>query len=275
MTRTLFAILVVALIVILGSLDNAVRAVSTRGAFGAAFVIAANALSVLSVLSVMFTWLNRHNMAFYIWFQRMLHTIFPSKSVTWDIMARYTSPQGPEVLDSFGSAVATQYNPSPRMVRTTESSREYSVANRFHVAISVSPGPQSSDGPLSEFVLRLNTLTVNYSEARDVLDSQVMPLLEAFDRLVRAADEETAYNITIGFEGAANPYMGLYVQGLQPQEVQNFRVTLRPYAYTLDRADRIDITPKVMSITVHSLQLFRTAVQDYSVFAPRLSQTTS
>lgn len=232
-------------------------------------------MGAFAVIAATYLWLNSHNLKFFLWIQRQRHRLFPSKSSTWDIQARWYGNGGEEALLNFEKWLKSYYANKLSIWKHLREIRSYQVDGRFNVEVSCELSDFGEAESTRTFVLRIYALTVNFAESKDVLNTDVMPLLEKMSNFIRPLPQEQAYNLTMSFTDRINPFLGLYVQGLHPREIKQFQVTVTPLAYDKEARSIIRVSPEKLSITAHSARDFEMMTVDFVSFAPRLVKTTN
>lgn len=275
MTRVIIIIVLVVLVALMvaGSWSPISQAWASRNYVQALLTLAANIAAVLSVFAASYLWLRSHNLGFYLWIQRLRHKWLPSKSVTWDVQARWEGTGDQGILDNFESWLISYYSGKLSVTSRADRLRSYLVDNRFNIDTSFEPLSISPEMISAAVVIRIYALTVNFAESKDVLGHDVMPLLDKLSSDVRPLSPNEDYKLTMIFTDNINPFFGLYVQGLRPQDVLRFQIVLAPQFYDRQAASIVRVSPQELSITTHSPLILQTMAQDFLSFAPHLAKT--
>jgi hypothetical protein len=277
MIRAIIVLVVLVALMVIGSWSPISQAWASRDYIHAILTLVANIAAVLSVFAALYLWLRSHNLKFYLWIQRLRHKYLPSKSVTWDVQARWEGTGDQSILDNFESWLASHYPGKLSVTSRADRLRSYLVDKRFNIETSFEPLSISSEMLYAAVVIRIYALTVNFAEAKDVLDHDIMPLLDKLSSDVRPLSPNEDYKLTMMFTDNINPFFGLYVQGLRPQDILRFQIVLAPQFYNRQVASQatniVRVSPQELSITAHSPLTLQTMAQDFLSFAPHLAQT--
>jgi hypothetical protein len=233
------------------------------------FTIASNLIGSVSIFSAAYLWLNSHNLKFYLMVQRIKHHIFPSKSITWDVQARWEILGDETALDVFEEWLKKKFINNIHINKQTERIRNYLIENRYNIETSYEWIEKDVNNDIGIIVLRIYTLTVNFAEAKEVLEKDVMMTIENMVKNLRIKNSE-AYNLKMTFDNNKNPFLGLYVQRLHPKEIKRLNLIIDMSQYDDDKRTTLEVSTGELSITSHSRLIFQTTVLDFLSFAPRL-----
>jgi hypothetical protein len=273
MIRVVIVLVILVALMVAGSWSPISQAWTSHDYVKAILALVANIAAVLSVFAASYLWLRSHNLKFYLWIQRLRHKYLPSKSVTWDVQARWEGTGDQSILDNFESWLTSHYSRKLSVISMADRLRSYLVDNRFNIETSFEPLSVSPEMLRAAFVIRIYALTVNFAESKEVLAHDVIPLLDKLSSDVRPLAPNEDYKLTMKFTDNINPFFGLYVQGLQPQDVIRFQVVLAPQLYDRQAKSIVRVSPKELSITTHSPLILQTMAQDFLSFAPHLART--
>lgn len=271
-----FIVIIIVLAVVVTGMWSAIStSIESGSVFQTLLAVAANVLGVFAIFATTYLWLNSHNLKFYLWIQRQRHKWFPSKSSTWDIQAKWRGSGGEESLNGFEKWLKGHYTEKLSVWKQVSGLRSYQVDGRFNVEVSYELGNLVENEASFTFILRIYALTVNFSESKEILNVDVMPLLTKMTDLIRPVANEQAYNLTMSFSERVNPFLGLYVQGLHPREIKQFQITVSPRSYNKESTGIVRVSPEQLSISTRSAREFEMMAVDFLSFAPGLARTSS
>jgi hypothetical protein len=269
---TAIIVFIFVLVVVVGGTWSSITAPTDKSNFEIALGLASNILGALAVLASTYQWLHSHNLKFYLWIQRQRHKWFPSKSSTWDIQAKWQGNGGEDSLAEFEKWLKSHYSGEILVWKQVKGLRSYQVDGRFNIESSYEVKGTTENDSSFLSVLRIYALTVNFSESKDIMNKDVIPLLHKMIDLVRPIANEQAYNLTMNFTGKQNPFIGLYIQGLHPQEIKQFQIVVSPHMYDKETTGIVRVSPGNLSISTHSIREFEMMATDFLSFAPSLAK---
>ena len=233
-------------------------------------------VTICVVLPFTYQLLQKYNLEFYFFTQKLKYKFLPSRSATWHLSTRFESYSTVDIITEIEERMLRNYQGKIRVLRTSDRERFYIVDQRFNTEISIEPLQESmrlsnDQKATTAIYIHVLNLNVSYGESSLVLEHHLMPLVALVESTISPVDRN--YSMTVKFEKNKNPFFGLYVQWLRPKNVDKFQIIISLDDY--QEKDIVKISEASISITAYSPSAFQAMAKDFLTLSPELKKTLS
>jgi hypothetical protein len=224
---------------------------------------------ILPLLAGTYDILKKHNVHFYLFTQRV-RNYFGGRSATWNFAVRlygsFTAASLDELVHKI--IIIPTLGVGAKVSRPHDAGRIVSLRGGLNLEITLqasAPEAFSSDQQPYIYIL-IHNLRVSYNEAADILDKEIIPLITRIESALRASDR--LYGMTVEVDKMQNPFMGLYLDRFDPDEIENFQVVL--LLRDFGEQDTVTISDTSIEISAHSAHAISSLGKEFLTFHPNL-----
>lgn len=189
---------------------------------------------------------------FYLTFQRIKYTLF-SPDTLWNMTVRYEGNFKDDILKSVQNRIAS----SGRL----DELKITSITTRIIEYRSQGIMFQIHHNGNNEIELHLMDLSVSYSKSLNILQITLMPLFDLIE--IEIKPDRKSYFLTVNFEGAKNPYYGLYLNKIEYSRLVSFDIVFQV------KDNQVEIHKDKMTIYSNTIGELLDISKDYLALAPK------
>jgi hypothetical protein len=222
---------------------------------------------LIALLSAMGTALQKSSLRVYFLFQKIAIRFFPDTTSRWWFSARFDG-QFPDdsvrhLIEHFQSE---DFRFSVKVEKETSLTAQLDVDQTL--TLDVQLDPQLSDDQQCHFTVISKVMEVSYGHAKKKLDSQIVPVLQAVNDVLRP--ESSSFELDVQFLGR-NPFFAVYISHLRPEQVQDYRVVLHvDGGHSTGRTEKVEITKEKVHVTAKTTNAFRRIAEQFVLLSPDL-----
>lgn len=227
--------------------------------------------AIFPLVSLIYNFGTQHSLRFYLLTQQ-LQNWFGGRSATWNFSVRIEGDFTKENVDeSLRKLLEGQEFEGIRITRPT--SKTATIIIPLGTTIDLTMGIQDGFSDLPKILgdknyihLSFRNFRVNLRDTGNLIERSILPVIGAIERGLKVSNR--AYGMTINFDKSKNPFFGLYLGKVSPDEITAFNVDLTIKDYKAD--DKVSITESSVQITAHSANAIANLGKEFLTFHPNL-----
>jgi hypothetical protein len=195
---------------------------------------------------------------------------FGGKFATWNFALKLHGDFSEDSLNTVTRHLVDlqRYEGAIKISAPTKTSRVLMIRGGLNVEMSLQPGGNSvlGGGKPSYIFVVIQNLRINLSEAASVLNKEIIPLVAEIEKVSKPA--ERLYGITVEFDKANNPFLGLYLERFDPSAISHFQIVLDIKDYGED--DLVTISGNKIQISASSFHAITELSKEFLTLHPKL-----
>ena len=223
---------------------------------------------LIALLSALATALQKSSLRVYFLFQRVAIRFFPDTTSRWWFAARYDGhfPVGAvhELVEHFQSG---EFRFVTKVEHEDEHTAQIEVDQTLTLKVQFDPKRVTQD-ECDHFTVMSKVMEVSYGHARKKLDSQIVPVLQAINDILKP--DNSSFELDVQFL-KRNPFFAVYIAHLRPDQVQDYKVVLHvDSGHSTGKAEKVEITKEKVHVTAKTTTGFKSIAEQFVLLSPDL-----
>ena len=213
--------------------------------------------------------IKRKSLRFFLFAQR-IKNLMGGRSATWDFAVTFNGNFSEKDIQAISTAL--QNNERYSGLKITQQGRlmrNIMIPGGINAELSVQSDPNPFDyatSSLNQIHFAIQNLRVSFRDTEEILDKKVIPLVNLMSSTLKVVSQ--VYGMTVAFDKASNPFFGLYLDKINPDDISDFRVLLVINDY--EEKDQVTITQSKIQIVAHSPSAISNLGKEFLTFQPNL-----
>jgi len=159
------------------------------------------------------------------------------------------------------------------IVKTTSSRAIYTIRGQFNTEIAIVPPGLTRDtggesDKLSRVYLHVLNLRVGYREGTAILEQELLPLANLIDNIIQP--KSRSYSLVVNFKKTENPFLGLYLQRVRPENMERFEVIVSIDKY--GEKDIVKVSETSICLLAYSPNAFQALATNFLSLSSALKE---
>lgn len=212
--------------------------------------------------------LQKSSLTVYFLFQRIAVKFSPDTTSRWWFSARYDGFFEDAIVQSLTSHLTSKdFRFSTRVEREDVIGAQVEIDQTLRLNIQYEPRHLSQD-ETDHITVISNVMEVSYGHARNKLERQILPVLQALNDLLRPIN--SSFELDVQFLDR-NPFFAVYISHLRPEQVHDYKVILHlDSAHATGKAETVEVSKEKVHVTAKSTNAFKSVAEQFVLLSPDL-----